>query len=338
MRPLYLPRDGSICGRAWMFLGINGGPCDQHCQICYYAHQREKIFYDIPTLMGHANLFRYYYGLEACDITGGEPTILPGIKKLVAYCRKIGLKPSIITHGQNLSETAPGIEAAGLEDWRISVHGATAEAHDRVMNNPGSYARILRGLEKCTRPIGVNTTLTKECVDAYPIPLLRQISNHAAWNVISFLPFYEWISKSPDFQVKYADASPKLAEAIKEVEGMGWEVNVRYWPYCVALRHGFARNVSGFHQVGYDPWEWRLSVTNRLSMEDIEKMSWPVAEASQALAVLQKRFNHVCSGCAARAICDMLPEQYARRYGLGELTPIDGEPITDPLYFQREAS
>src|SRR5262245_32549150 len=100
VKPLFKARDG-VCSRGWLFLGEQGGPCDRKCFFCYYSHQPNLVFYTLETLFSHANLFRHYYGLDACDITGGEATIYKGIVPLVAHCAAIGLKPTIITHGQN---------------------------------------------------------------------------------------------------------------------------------------------------------------------------------------------------------------------------------------------
>src|SRR5262245_51096564 len=105
MKPLYKPRTQDIESRGWLFMGEQGGPCDKSCTFCYYAHQQNLVFFDLNTLIQHANLFRHYYGLNACDITGGEATIYKtrdgDIVDLVAHCARIGLAPTIITHGQN---------------------------------------------------------------------------------------------------------------------------------------------------------------------------------------------------------------------------------------------
>ena len=348
MKPLYREREG-VCSRGWLFLGEQGGPCDQSCEFCYYAWQKNLTFYSLPTLIGHANLFRHYYGLEACDITGGEATIFKGIVPLVRHCAAIGLRPTIITHGQNLRDdwklggTRPlyqEIEDAGLNDWLISLHGGSPASHDAVLCKEGSFERLLAGLDRITRPARFNTTLVEGNYRDLPVDVLAD-RPPTVWNAITFNPFHAWSEKTGateiDFQARYREMAPYLARAIEKLEGLGWEVNVRYWPLCIAEEFGFAENICGFHQVPFDPWEWRLGVTHRLSREQIEQAGgWYESERALAAALMQRRDNEVCAGCKYAEVCDKPPEQYQKKYGLDELRTVAGEPERDPLCFQRK--
>ncbi len=344
MKPLYRTRNG-ICSRGWLFLGENGGPCDQRCAFCYYAFQKDLVFFDLQTLQGHANCLRHYYGLDACDITGGEPTVYPRIAALVDYCAKIGLAPTIITHGQRLAEpwqgnpengtVAAALESLGLDDWLVSVHGGSPESHDKMLDREGSFDRMLAGLAECKRPVRVNTTLTTHNLHDLPHRTVLPLLQPTVWNIINFNPFHAWSTKKDiDFQVSYKEAGPIVGDAVAEAEAAGWEVNVRYWPLCHAEPYGFAENVCGFHQVAYDPWEWRLSTTRRRPRNE-EGLTPEAVEARESDSTLWGRGNHLCLRCAYRKICDMLPEQYAKAHGIDECKPITGDPIQDPLHFQR---
>lgn len=344
LHPLYRQRKG-VCSRGWLFLGEQGGPCDKKCQMCYYAYQKNLVFYSHETLIQHANLFRHYYGLDACDITGGEPTIYKRIVDLVRHCANIGLRPTIISHGQNNRDdwTLGGkeplfreIEAAGLDDWLISLHGGSASSHDAVLGEDGSYDRLLGGLDRVTRPVRFNTTIQDTNYKDLPVSVLLD-RPPTVWNPIMFNPFYVWAKDKKDeidFQVTYTEAAPYLAKAIETLESKGWEVNVRYWPICIAEEYGFAENVCGYHQVSFDPWEWRLNVSGRRQLEQIEKEGgWYESERVRAAECVAKRANDTCCGCAYETICDKPPEQYQEKYGLNELTKCCGDSITNPLYF-----
>ena len=347
MKPLYKARDG-VCSRGWMFLGEQGGPCDKKCEFCYYAWQKNLVFYSLPTLMGHANLFRHYYGLTACDISGGEATIYKSIVELVSHCSLIGLKPTIITHGQNnrddwkLGRERPlyqEIEDAGLEDWLISLHGGSASSHDAILCQEGSFDRLIHGLSLVKRPVRFNTTLCKDNYKDLPINILKDMPP-TVWNPIMFNPFHAWSDKTGpteiDFQAQYKDIAPYLAQAIEILEPLGWEINVRYWPLCIAKEFGFAENVSGYHQVPFDPWEWRLNVTLRSPMERIEADGgWYESERKRAIDGMGPRSNETCDKCSLNRVCDSPPEQYQKKFGLSELIPMNGEIETDPLCFQK---
>lgn len=348
MKPLYSPRDG-VCSRGWLFLGEQGGPCDKKCEFCYYAWQKNLVFFSLETLIQHANMFRHYYGLDACDITGGEATIYKQIPELVAHCARIGLKPTIITHGQNnrddwkLGRERPlyqEIEAAGLEDWLISLHGGSAASHDKILCQEGSFGRLIAGLDLVERPVRFNSTLCADNFRDLPVNILAD-RPPTVWNPIMFNPFHAWSDKTGeteiDFQEQYRTIAPYLARAIETLEPLGWEVNVRYWPLCIAKEFGFAENVCGYHQVPFDPWEWRLNVTTRTSMERIAaEGGWYDSERKRAIDGMGPRGNPKCDTCSLRAICDKPPEQYQKKYGHDELCPIIGGVEEDPLVFQRD--
>ncbi|MGH7177727.1 MAG: radical SAM protein, partial [Tepidisphaeraceae bacterium] len=161
---------------------------------CYYAAQENLVFFSLETLFQHANLFRFYYGLDACDITGGEATIYKGIVTLVRHCANIGLKPTIISHGQNIREDFKlgherplyqEIEDAGLDDWLISLHGGSAASHDQALAKEGSFERLLHGLDLVARPVRFNTTLTDFNYKDLPTEVLKG-RPPTVWNPIMF--------------------------------------------------------------------------------------------------------------------------------------------------------
>ena len=333
-------------------MGEQGGPCDKSCAFCYYAHQDKLVFFSFETLVQHANMFRHYYKLDACDISGGEATIFKtptgDIADLVAHCSRIGLKPTIITHGQNiradwkLGRPRPlyqEIEDAGLEDWLISLHGGSRESHDAILCQEGSFDRLLHGLALVRRPVRFNTTLVGLNYKDLPVSVLLD-QPPTVWNPIMFNPFHWWsdkFGKEIDFQASYHEIGPYLAKAIESLENHGWEVNVRYWPMCIAKEYGFEANVCGYHQVPFDPWEWRLNVTQRVPLQRIEaEGGWYKAERNRATQWMTGRENPVCSRCSHEPICDRPPEQYQAKYGHSELRVLDGPAATDPLLYQRE--
>lgn len=337
--------------RGWLFLGENGGPCDKACKMCYYAYQTALVFYSLDTLMGHANLFRHHYGLGYVDISGGEATIYgpmkngrrPALEALVRHCAAIGLRPTIISHGQNhTAELVRGVEDAGLEDWLISLHGMEAGHEQTVIDHKGSGAggwrKLIDGLAHCRRPIRFNTTV--QDFNYRELPELAQwLADNkppTVWNMIQFNPFFAWEGKEViEFQAPLTNIAPYIGQAVKIAEAAGWEVNVRYFPFCVAQAHGFARNCINFYQTQYDHWEWCLAATNRIKMADIEKAGGLVAARRLYCDnIARSRNNPKCAACRYHPICEGPSEQYQRRFGVSELTPVTGEPVTDIYHWE----
>lgn len=352
-RPIWKHPHTQPTKRGWLFMGEQGGPCDKACKMCYYTFQDQLVFYAPDTLMMHANRMRWHYGMEYCDISGGEATIYgpakdgrrPQLEALVRHCAHIGLKPTVITHGQNnTAELVKGVEDAGLEDWLISMHGmergheATVVGHNGA--GDGGWSRLVAGLQHCQRPVRFNTTLQNFNYREVPA-LARWLADNrppTVWNMIQFNPFFAWAERPEiDFQARAGEIAPFVGEAVRIAEAAGWEVNVRYFPFCIAGEHGFARNCVNFYQTQYDPWEWSLVVTNRMPMDDVNALGgMEAAQRRYCDGIAAGRDNDACRACALRPICEGPSEQYQARYGIGELRPVAGEPVTDVAHFERQ--
>lgn len=342
--------------RGWLFMGEHGGPCDKACKHCYYAFQKQLVFYDLNTMIGHANRMRWYYNLRYCDISGGEATIYgpkskdgrrPWLEALIGHCARIGLKPTVITHGQNNTpELVKGVEDAGLEDWLISMHGME-EGHDNLVVNHsgkggGGWQKLVDNLKNITRPARFNST-----IQAFNY---QELPTQAAWladnmpptvlNLIQFNPFFAWAGKEViEFQEKMTTLAPYVAEAVHTAEAAGWEVNVRYFSPCVAAEWGFERNCVGYFQTQIDPWEWSLVATEKAPMNWVQSVGG-MHQANMQICrhIAQSRANDKCRECRFfGGACEGPPEQYVKRFGIDELRPAAGVPVLDPAYFEREA-
>lgn len=340
--------------RGWLFMGRHGGPCDKSCLMCYYAFQNQLTFYTLDTLLATANLFRHHYGLAACDISGGEATIFgpkdkqgrrPQLEALVRHCAQIGLRPTIITHGQNnTAELVAGLEGAGLEDWLISLHGMPSGHEQTVVDHQGKGAggwqRLVDGLKHITRPVRFNFTAQNFNYRELP-ELSRWLADNqkpTVWNIIRFNPFFAWNERPDiDFQEKQTAMAPYVGEAVAIAEAAGWEVNCRYFEPCIAAPHGFAKNCVGFYQTQYDEWEWSLSATNRTPKHVADQVGgWHQANLLHCNQIADGRANDKCKACRFfGTVCEGPPEQYVERYGLDEFTPSAGQRVTDPTYFAK---
>jgi len=325
-------------------LGENGGPCDKACRFCYYAYQDDLVFYTLDTVLMIANRFRHVYGLTACDISGGEPTIYPRLEEVVEHCANIGLAPTIITHGQNATEDRVAkLEDAGLDGWLLSLHGLEKDHESAVVDRrgrgEGGWARTLEGLGRMRRPVRYNTTLQDFNYRGLPGLARWLVANRppTVWNMIQFNPFHAWNAKDViDFQVPSSTLAPFVGEAVRVAEEGGFEVNVRYFPFCIAATEGFERNCVNYYQTQYDPHEWGLEATNRNTIEELARHGG--AESVRRLTcdgIREQRRNARCAACRYSPICEGPTVQYQKRYGLDELRPEPGEPVTDVLWFER---
>jgi len=246
-----------------------GQTCNQRCWFCYFidaisnAHHPEHAFMSLEKAKAVCHVLRTFYDNTSIDIQGGEPTIFPGILDLIAYCREIGLYPTLITNGIALAK--PGalesFKDAGIRDFLVSLHGLR-EIHDEVVCKKGAFEKIsaaIDGMVKLDIPFRYNCTMSKPV-----IPILPEIARHAVehgarvLNFLHFNPFRDQQGRVTSQGVeRYSVIKPMLTEAIDILEQAGIEANVRYLPLCmVEERH--RKNVYNWQQLSYDTHEWDL--------------------------------------------------------------------------------
>ncbi len=136
--------------------------CNIKCAFCYYRKSDNREHRPIEEMKAEMDRFRSEYGHDYVDITGGEPTVYKHITELVAYCRQIGLLPTIITNGQK-PQIIPELIQNGLEDLLGSIHGYKEDC-DAAMNKKGAFDTIVRTFESCREldfTFRTNTTLLR---------------------------------------------------------------------------------------------------------------------------------------------------------------------------------
>jgi len=303
--------------------------------MCYYRHATDKRWLAYEALLNVAHRLRHY-GLEYCTISGGEPTIYPRIIDLVRHCANIGLQPLINTHGQHCNaDFVAEAENAGLAHWIVSIQGLETE-HDIIIDDPGGWRRTTENLPHMTKPVLINTTVMEQNYRCLPdmANWLVDTLPPTVWHILNFLPF-GWEGKEAPFEAKLEDMAAYIGWSIKICEAAGWEVNVQYHPLCVAAKFGFERNVKGFYQGQWSPWDWCVVASQRTPLEMVREVGGVQAARRKIVdGLMRVRRNGVCNDCRFQPICEMISPDYAARHGYDELTPVEGDPVTDILYFE----
>jgi MoaA/NifB/PqqE/SkfB family radical SAM enzyme len=342
--------------RSVLYLGY---PCNIRCRFCYYTYAPTKRWRTLEEVKEDARIFRHRYGQDRVDITGGEPTVFPDIFPLVAYCRDIGLRPTIITNTQKLADPAVVSRYVdhGLFDFLCSVH-AIGSVYDDITQARDGWSRLEKAIENLNDagvPWRANCTLTRPV-----IPQLEEVarfvdSRHGrVLNFISFNPFYEWEEKGAgDFQARHSEIRPHLVRALEHCDRVGLEANVRYMPFC--MMKGHEEKCYNFQQLSYDSHEWSYATwvfSERGLFDPKTRWLWRVAagngirwlgralgeERAFRLWALKNRRSlyrqgDPCAECGLRRICDRFTKQYADRYGFEEADPYLDLDVSDPLHF-----
>ena len=106
-------------------------------------------------------------GLERIRITGGEPLVRRDVPELVRLLAAVpGIRDlSLSTNAVLLAEQAEALRSAGIHRLNVSLDSLRPERVDAIARRPGSYPKIMEGLEAAERlgfaPIKINVVLIR---------------------------------------------------------------------------------------------------------------------------------------------------------------------------------
>src|SRR4030095_3174989 len=228
--------------RAVLWLGQT---CNIRCHFCYFLDRIEQKDHPEHPLMELAKPkqivhdLRYKYANTSIDIQGGEPTIWRHIDELVAYCREIGLYPTLITNAIALAkrEKCRQLKEAGIRDLLISVQGL-GSVYDEIVGLPGGSVKQAQALRNCIElgiPFPFNWRAILKSLPQYvDIARLAVSSGALAVNFLAFNPFEDQATghRSTVNVPRYSDVAVELNKALDVLADPGVEANVRYLRTC----------------------------------------------------------------------------------------------------------
>ena len=128
-----------------------GQTCNLRCYFCYFKDRindnshPEHQFMSLNKAKEILQILKDYYGNNAVDIQGGEPTIYPYIFELLKYANSIGIAPTLITNGIVLSneEKVKQFKDSGVKDFLFSLH-ALGTTYDEIVGVKGASNHQLK--------------------------------------------------------------------------------------------------------------------------------------------------------------------------------------------------
>jgi cyclic pyranopterin phosphate synthase len=179
-------------------------------------------------------------GLERVRITGGEPLVRQDLPELVKLISAVpGIRDlSLSTNAVLLADQAEALRSAGVHRLNVSLDSLQADRVDAIARRPGSYPKIMEGLDAAERvgfaPIKVNVVLIKGQNDD-EIRDFAEITRERPWHIrfIEMMPTGANLELSEQQFVSCAEALREVREIdqIEPVAGPFGNGPARYYQF-----------------------------------------------------------------------------------------------------------
>ncbi|MDX6769352.1 MAG: radical SAM protein [Elusimicrobiota bacterium] len=288
--------------------------CQAKCPFCYNPELTPELVRWKLSLEQVAQLLvaERAKGYDGVTFSGGEVTLLKELPAMLKLARKAGYEEAgIITNGLLLAD--PGyaglLREAGLTFACVSIHGADAGLHDKMVEVPGAFEKVLSALDNLRGiPLVLNFVLTAENMSCLPDFIRRFAPDDRFHEIQVYLPHYEGLmaDNQARLRLKVADAKPVLKAAVLEAERLaaGHKVRIYNAPPCTLP-------------------EFKDRLRNWAREEGESLLVDPAGMKENAFA--QERRARVkpeaCASCSLDAVCLGFEAPYAERWGLGEAVP-----------------
>lgn len=343
-----------------------GYRCNARCGFCYYQDLLDNPVDKEPRsedLRAQLRTLRNE-GATEVEFTGGEPTIRPDFAELITCAKELGfINVSVITNGLRLAspQYAEKLVRAGLNDFLFSIHGPSADVHDRMTKLPGSFVRIVQAVRnvqqlggRC-RATATVTGLNHAYVDQL-FELFLELEVECI-HLAVFSPVASATGTDPELFVSYTDAAHSIKRAIDRHESRLPPLSVKYIPFCFMT--GYEKYVMNLYQQNFDPDDWNYYYSNKVRRANSALKRWGFDAVSllgalvakdwsvpakhgwygarvfgftRLVELLRKRRPAACRRCALDRVCDHVWKDYVAQHGEGEITAVPGPVIRHPAW------
>lgn len=264
-------------------------------------------------------------GARKLTLLGGEPTLQPGLLRAIGRAIDLGFEHVVLfTNGVKTARAGFVDEILALGaargfrgfEWRFSIQGGDEAAHDAVTRKPGSFRRLIAGVEHLQAR--GQTITANACLNAWSYRSVGGYVGLAARHGIRQIhldqirPRDAGVRSDDELRAmmpRYSAMVPHLRAMLSAFErtlGPDYDINVGNLPYC--LMPEWAAKI---HHDG----EATLTVA-----ADGEQLSRPWDKYADKRS--DKFHPPGCDGCTFRGRCNGVFEKYAELHGTDEFVAV----------------
>lgn len=253
-------------------------------------------------------------GLDRAAFTGGEPTIRGDLLGLVRAARTLGYEDvKVQSNGLVLGQgdNAARLQAAGATRLHISVHTHVAERYDALVRSPGSYARMLAGLDAMLAtglPLVVDLIVKEDTYRRLPEAIVWLHARGVRAVDLWFVSLTDHNAENVGSLPRMSAAVPVMAEAFRFARGHAMTLRSLHVPRCL---------LGEDHAHAFDPGAARVRVLTPDACFDLK-----------ASRLAGQRQVAACGGCRFESICPGLRVDYLAVFGDAEVAAARGQAPT----------
>jgi MoaA/NifB/PqqE/SkfB family radical SAM enzyme len=290
--------------------------CNAKCAFCYNPPiTPELLRRELSLEQAAASLYRAAKGgARRLNLHGGEPTLRDDLPTLLALARRLGFAEiTLVTNGVRLASSryVRKLASSGLTTARLSVHGPDAETHDKIVEIPGAFDRILQALEHLRAakvPAGLNFVMVRRNLRTLPDFLERFVATLGVDDVIVYFPHLRGMMalNAATEALTYEEAAPFVSDGLARLGPAAASVLLANFPPCALPEHA-GRMLDWAHDEGAPA----LQVHPEGFSEELEGMK----DAQRAPVP-------ACAECSMEKECRGVEREYVERFGGAAFRPI----------------
>ncbi|MFH1724378.1 MAG: radical SAM protein [Elusimicrobiota bacterium] len=286
--------------------------CNARCLFCSQDDGDREMGRLDPAATARHIYWAFRNGYRRLGLSGGEPTLLPELPRLIRFARKVGFHSiRLQTNGIRLADAsyAQRLVEAGLSTVRFSVHGHEAGLHDGLVGIPGAFKSALSAIGNMRRlrcRLGLNIVLNADNHAFLPEFFELFLRRLEITNFMVIYPLYDGnMGREADrMGFRLSEALPSLEKAFRlfEEEGLEPPLLLHFTP---CLLPGYESRMLGWYR-----FEARVVEPDGRG-KDLDE------------AVRSRKLRpSSCEGCAYRPRCPGVDRGYLDRYGAAEFRPL----------------
>jgi len=283
--------------------------CNNNCRFCVQAHK--KHLGNRPTEAVKKDLRNARKRCNEVVFTGGEVTIRDDVLELVGYAKELGYDTvQIQTNGRMLSyfKFCKDIINAGANEFGPALHGHTAEIHDFLTRNQGSFnqtVQAIKNLKRLDQLIVTNTVVVKPNYKYLPelAELLVKLGVHQ-FQFAFVHPMGNALKYYSSMVPSMKSVAPYIHKGLQTGIDAGVRVMAEAMPYC--MMEGYEECISERHI----PKTEVMDINNFII--DFEEVRVNEGKA---------KFPQ-CTKCIYNKICEGPWKEYPEKYGNKEFKPV----------------